>query len=93
MTELEMNSLIVRNPDLISTDMDGDTVMMSIESGEYYGINGVGSRIWELLDKPTTLSEITTIICSEFEVPDLVCQADAKLFIQTLIESGLVSLV
>jgi len=37
---MPIKTVFVRNPDLIAADMDGDTVMMSIECGEYYGIGG-----------------------------------------------------
>jgi hypothetical protein len=89
MSEVSTNCILVRNQDLIATDMDGDTVMMSIEHGEYYGISGVGSRIWELLEKPTSFSVIVATICLEFEVDKEKCQSDALVFIRELVDNGL----
>ena len=48
-TELNLDSIIKRNPEMVSSDMDGETVMMSMENGEYYGLDPIGSRIWELI--------------------------------------------
>ena len=90
MTTITLDSQFVRNPDLIATDMDGDTVMMSIERGEYYGVSGVGTRIWELLEKPITLSQVITTICADFEVDEATCQADAERFIRELMDNGMV---
>ncbi len=87
---IESDSQFAHNPDLIATDMDGDTVMMSIERGEYYGVSGVGTRIWELLEKPTKLSQVITTICDEFEVDEATCQADAERFIRELIDNGMI---
>ncbi len=81
----------VRHADLVTTDMDGDTVMMSIERGEYYGIGGVGSRVWELLEQPVTLATIVTTICAEFDVAEDTCQADMESFVADLVANGLVS--
>lgn len=72
--------------------MDGDTVMMSIDRGEYYGVTGVGTRIWELLENPTSLAQVITTISAEFEVDEATCQADAERFIQELMDNGMVSL-
>jgi len=56
-------SLLTKSPDLIATDMDGETVMMSIESGEYFGLGGVGGRVWELLAQPMTLDQLAITDC------------------------------
>lgn len=91
MSDLSLDDLFVRKTDLVATDMDGDTVVMTLEQEEYYGIGGVGPRIWELLEKPIGLSAIITTICDEFEVDEATCQADALEFIQSLIDNGTVT--
>ena len=90
MSELSLNTLFVRKTGLVSADMDGDTVLMSLEQEEYYGISGVGPRIWELLDKPISLSAIIKTLCYEFEVDEAMCHADVQEFIQSLIDNGTV---
>lgn len=90
-TKLSLDTQLTRNPDLIATDMDGDTVMMSIARGEYYGIGGVGSRVWELLEQPISLSTIVGMICKEFDVDEPTCQADMVRFLGELQEHGLVT--
>lgn len=90
MSFLPSTALVFRNPDLLAADMDGDIVMMSIERGEYYGIGGVGSRVWELLAQPTSINQITQIICAEYEVEEATCQADMQKFVEQLLQNGLV---
>lgn len=80
-----------RDPNLIAAEMDGDTVMMSIEHGQYYGIGGVGSRIWELLEQPVPLAALVQTICAEFEVDEATCQIDVANFIDQLQSYGLVN--
>ncbi len=92
MTSLTPETSLIRNPDLIATDMDGDTVMMSIERGEYFGIGGVGSRVWELLAQPVSIVQLTDTICAEYEVDAATCQADMDKFAHELLQNGLVSL-
>ncbi|GAB3430704.1 lasso peptide biosynthesis PqqD family chaperone [Massilia solisilvae] len=81
---------LVRNPDLVAADMDGETVMMSIARGEYFGLNTVGSRIWELLAEPATVSDLVTRICAEFNVDRATCSADLAAFTKDLLDNGLV---
>jgi hypothetical protein len=83
----------VRSPDLVAADMDGDTVMMSIERGEYFGIGGVGSRVWQLLEHPLSIKEIVRAVCAEFDVDEATCQADMIAFIGELQAHRLISTV
>ena len=91
MTHVTSTTLITRNPNLVAADIDGDLVMMSIEQGEYFGITGVGSRVWELLAAPTTVADITRVICAEYAVEEATCQSDMQTFVEELIQLGLVS--
>ena len=90
MNSLPLDTLLTRNPDLLAADMDGETVMMSIERGEYYGIGGVGSRVWEMLAQPTSINQMIQTICAEYEVEEATCQADMQKFVDQLLQNGLV---
>ncbi len=91
--ELTPNTLLKRDPDLVAAEMDGDLVMMSVHHGEYYGVGGVGPRIWELLEHPVSVEQITTTICSEFEVEPERCREDMNGFALQLLEMGLVKTI
>ncbi len=87
---MSLMARIYRNPDMVATDMDGDTVMMSFERGTYFGLGGVGPRIWNLLENPTSMSAIVTTICAEYDVDEETCSADVQRFLAKMIENELV---
>lgn len=89
-TSPDRNTKLSRNPDVIATDMDGDLVMMSIARGEYFGIGGAGPRVWEMLEKPTSLAALVAGLCAEFEVDEATCEADIRAFLAELQEHDLV---
>ncbi|WP_207459233.1 PqqD family peptide modification chaperone [Azospirillum sp. SYSU D00513] len=86
-----LTTRLVRNPDFVATDVDGDIVMMSMERGEYYGIGGVGIRVWELLGQPTSLAEVVQTICSEYAVDEATCEKDMRSLIGEMIRNGVVT--
>ena len=90
MTDLNPDTPMIRDPDLVAADMDGDLVMMSIDNGEYYGVGGVGPRVWELLESPRTVEQISAAIVDEFEVEADTCREDILGFIRQLLDMGLV---
>lgn len=74
----------------VSTDMDGETVLMSIEHGSYFGIGGTGSLIWERLEQPRTESELVAAVCAAYQVEEPDCRRDVAAFLEKLRENGLV---
>ena len=80
------DTLVKRNPELVHSDMDGETVMMSIEQSEYYGLDSVGTRIWNLIEEEMSVSDICTSLVSEYEVEKQQCQQDVIHFLQDMIE-------
>jgi hypothetical protein len=93
MTDLTLETRLQRNPEQIFTDMDGDTVMLNVEQGSYFGIGGTGNRIWELLAEPQTAAQLVTVICNEFEVEKAECESDVVNFCQSLLEHDLAHII
>ncbi len=54
--KISTETIITQIEEIVASDIDGETVMMSIENGEYYGLDDIGSRIWELIEKPVKVS-------------------------------------
>ena len=52
-------------------------MLLDIERGEYFSLNPVGSRIWELCDGTRSATEIVSVICEEFDVAEDVATIDA----------------
>lgn len=91
MTTLNRTTILVRNSDLISTNMDGETVMMSIERGEYYGLGGIGGFLWDLLEKPISIELLIQTVCNEYEVEEAQCESDILHFVDRLLQSQTIS--
>jgi hypothetical protein len=69
---------------------DGEAVILDLGAGEYFGLNQVGSRIWELLARGQTVPELCSTISVEFEVSEEVAQADIEAFLETLLSANLI---
>ena len=62
------NTIVTQTKELVSSDLDGETVLMSIETGKYYNMDPIGSRIWELIKDPMSVSQLIDILLGEFKV-------------------------
>jgi hypothetical protein len=63
---------------------------MNNTTGRYYGLNAVGRRIWELLEKPMTVAEICARLCEEFEVDAQSCEAAVLKFANDMVDNGVI---
>lgn len=80
-----------QNPDILASALGTETVMMSLSRNNYYGLDQVGSRIWELLAQPQTLLDLCTTLQQEFAVDSETCQREVTHFVQELVAEGLVN--
>jgi len=87
---LNSNSIIKRNPEIVHSDMDGEVVMMSVANGEYYGVDTIGSHIWNLLEEPMSIGALCTSLCETYDVSEEDCQRDVASFMSQLLENKVV---
>ena len=78
-------------PQVMSRVVGDETVVLDLESGMYFGLDGVGKRIWESIGQGRTLGETATTIVSEFEVDEATARADVVDFVGELVERGLLA--
>jgi len=93
MDSIALKTIIKRNPELVSTDVDGEKVMMSIENGEYFGLDSVGSRVWELIENPIRVEELVNLLIDEFDVSKEQCEDDTLEFLNELMAKKLLIIV
>ena len=78
------NTIIKRNTSLLTSSMDTELVMMSLEKGEYYGLNNIASRIWSLLEEPLSFEKLLETLLDEYEVTKEQCIADILPFLEEM---------
>jgi hypothetical protein len=93
MSALNLNSTVVHHPGMVAADMDGETVMMSIEAGEYFGLNDVGTYLWEFMAEPITISALCQRVLDTYEVDEATCQTGVLSYVAKLMDRGVIKLV
>lgn len=90
--EISGATLVQRNKEIVHAKIDGQTVMMSISNGDYYGLQDISDRIWELLESPKTIAALCQQLTQEFEVCDEQCFTDVVNFIKQMNEHDVVKI-
>lgn len=82
--KIDLQTVIKKNTELLETDIDGEKVMMSLESGNYYGLDMIATRIWQLVEKPIKLGELINILLEEYDINREKCTQDVIEFLNHL---------
>jgi hypothetical protein len=83
-------TLLHRKRDMLFNEIDGEVVMLSVENSEYYGMDKVGSRIWELLEQPIHFRKLVATLMEEYEVTEQQCLEDTLSFLYKLQDKKLI---
>lgn len=88
--KIKLENAIERNSEIDATDLDGEVVMMNMEKGQYFMMNEVGSRIWEIIEEPIKVCELIEALLSEFEVEREECENTVMEFLDDLNHGNLI---
>lgn len=93
---LTRESLVVAGRNQASTRLTaGETesiAVLGLEDGIYYELTGVGMRIWQLIEEPTTVAGVVETLLTEFDVDRDRCEADLLDLLRKMVAKGLVEI-
>ncbi len=90
---ISAESVVRAARDQVSAEVGGEAVLLGLERGNYYGLGGVGARVWALVRDPRSVEAIRDAITTEFAVGPDECLADLIPFLEHLRSEGLIETV
>ena len=89
---MDLNQTITVSPDVISQEVSGETVILDLNSENYFGLDEVGTRIWQLIEEKGQLQAIYDQLLAEYEVGEEQLLDDLERLVEKIAGIGLVSL-
>ena len=81
----------VVHPSVITRELSGETVLLNLESGVYYGLDVVATRVWQLLIQGRTIAGVCEAMADEYDVALEVLRDDVTRLVGELRERGIVT--
>ena len=91
-SKISPTAMLVRNDEPVAVEVERTVVMMSLDLGKYFGLNEVGSRIWDLLERPRSMGALCAQLQDEFEVDPDACHDEVSGFLLALAKEGLIQI-
>jgi hypothetical protein len=88
---LGAETLLRPAPGVLFTDLGEEAVLLDLKSGTYFGLNAVGSRIWELIAVQAPLGTIRDTLLAEYDAQPGRIWHDIEVLVRELLHRGLLA--
>ncbi len=84
-------SVIARSASIITAEVQGEVVMMSVEKGRYFGLDDIGSDIWRRLETPRTFGALIDALAADYRAERDVIAEDVRKLLAEMAARGVVT--
>lgn len=82
--QITLNSKVKISDEVITRNIDGEILLLNLQTNGYYGLNDIGTRIWDLLKEYKSLEKVTGLFLEEYEINEEDFKKDLISFVTTL---------
>ena len=87
---MNLSQKIIFADTVFAQEVDGEMVLLDMNSENYFGLDEVGTAIWQAMQEKGTLQGVFGTLLEQYEVEEEVLKKDLINFVEKLKESGLV---
>jgi hypothetical protein len=84
-----LDSVVAASDDAVFRELDGESVLLNLETGMYFGLDAVGTRVWQLAGDGGSLRGIRERLVEEYDAEPSVIERDLLALADTLVTKGL----
>ncbi len=87
---MNLNKKVIFIETVFAQEVDDEMVLLDMNSENYFGLDEVGTSIWQAMQEKETLKEVFEVLLEQYEVEPEMLQKDLLDFVDKLLESGLI---
>ena len=88
--KMNLNKKIIFADTVFAQEVDEEMVLLDMNSENYFGLDEVGTAIWQAMQEKEVLQEVYNTLLEQYDVEAEVLEKDILDFVEKLVESGLV---
>jgi len=78
---------------MLTSNIGEEVVMMSIDNSAYYGLDPIGSQIWEMIAEPIQVSDLCAQLLNHYEVSEKDCQRDVLNLLNHMLDENMLTVL
>jgi len=87
---MDLNKKVIFADTVFAQEVDGEMVLLDMNSENYFGLDPVGTDIWKAMQEQETLKEVLDTLLEQYDVEEEVLKEDLSSFVKKLLENGLI---
>ncbi len=89
---MNLNKKVTFADTVFAQEVDGEMVLLDMNSENYFGLDAVGTDIWQAMQEHEDLAEVLSVLLEQYDVEEEVLKKDLFSFVGKLEESGLLKI-
>jgi hypothetical protein len=86
---IALDSVVAASDDAVFRELDGESVLLNLETGMYFGLDAVGTRVWQLAGDSRSLRAIRERLVEEYDAEPSAIERDLLALADALVAKGL----
>ena len=91
MADVSLQTSVRVSDDVVVRELDGEAIILNLASGVYFGLDPVGTRMWQLIGRLACLKDVLAAMRDEYDAPAETIERDLLQLVSELTEKGLVT--
>ena len=87
---MDINKRVTFPDTVFAQEVDGETVLLDMDSENYFGLDEVGTVIWQAMQENENLKDVLVVLLEQYDVKEDILEKDLLAFTTSLEKSGLV---
>lgn len=84
------HSIVSVSKGQLASSVGGETVILGLDAGHYYGVDAVGARVWQLIQQPASVASIRDTLVREYDVDPARCESDLLALLAQMLGAKLI---
>ena len=85
-----MAAIVKRPGAFIETDVDDEIVIVGLDEGRFYSLEGTGRAVWRLIDGTRDRAALLALLQRDFDAPHDILAADLDAFLSEVASAGFI---
>jgi len=87
--DLTLDQMVAVSEDAVFRELDGEAVVLNLETGMYFGLDTVGTVIWQAIEPRGTLRQALDRVVADFAADPATVESDLIELAGNLLDKGL----
>lgn len=92
-TVVTLESVVRVSESQVSALLGDEVVILELQTGQYYGLEGIGPAVWKLIQQPALVRDVRDAIVRSYEVDESVCERDLLALLEEMVRRQILELV